>query len=104
MANVSTAENSAIHLLPNAWSAKAPPTVAPTVCPMVLSVRIAAMGSSMFSRIWCHRAPARSPRSRSTATYGCVTDNSTASKMEQVKEIARAAPITKKRGITVAGG
>mgnify|MGYP006174495283 CR=1 FL=1 len=50
------------------WNPTAAPIAAPIVCAMVLRVRIAAIGSSMFSRIRASRLPAGCPRSCSTAT------------------------------------
>ncbi|OQC36988.1 MAG: hypothetical protein BWX66_01342 [Deltaproteobacteria bacterium ADurb.Bin058] len=50
MPKVNAAEKAAIHLLPNNSSAKAPDKAAPAVLEVVLSNKIAAIGSSILAR------------------------------------------------------
>ena len=79
---------------PKTCSARAPATVAPTVLAIVLSVRIAEIGSSILSLSLRRVLPERFFSSMSVWIYGRVIVRRTASSREHRKEMVSTANTT----------
>ncbi len=75
---------------PNTFVAWAPAPAAPTVCAIVLRLRMADSGRSMLSFRALSLGPVEPPFRSRTARYEGVTLSNTASRIEHRKETARA--------------
>lgn len=85
---VKTTENAVIQRLPKTSRAIAPLIEAPIVCAIVLSVRMAAIGSSMLERRRTSSLPAGCFCSSKSTTWACVIESRVASRIEHTNEMA----------------
>ena len=84
---------------PSALAASAPAKAPPPVLAMVLSDKIAAIGSATLCRISLSRRPDGLPACSSIATLLAGTEYRTASKTEHVAEVANTNPTTRESSI-----
>jgi len=90
MSNVSMAEVMAKNWLPKMASLCAPTPAAPTVCEMVLSDNMAAMGLSMSCLYFLSRGAPLRPSFSSMDTNDIGAESSTASRIEHKNEMLKA--------------